>query len=408
MPVLIFATFFGVIVFGPSANSQTFIKQKLDGQIVENWDNQAKTWVNYWKFGFTYDNNGNNTEALNYAWDTVSNTWGVYEKLTYAYSADGKNTEWIQYKWSPLLNNWEGMSKYVPTYDANMNIPEEIYYFWDAAENTWVNSSKNINTFDSVGKLTATIRNFWNPAGKSWVNSSKSVMTYDVNGNISENILFYWSSGMNNWANMSRQVYSFDVHGKCTEEVDYRWVETTGTWINDSRYAYLFDADMNLSESHFYRWDASGSKWLNYYYDVSTYDNTYSYSDLIIPYYYGDTPYNHMLTQLVSYEFDGNEWVSLDKWTFHYTEVNLAGISENPQEYGIEAFPNPASEYVTFRIKGAATGFTAEVFDIQGKKCLSQESWNGRPVSIKYLPKGLYMYRLTNPKISFSGKLLID
>ena len=92
---------------------------------------------------------------------------------------------------------------------------------------------------------------------------------------------------------------------------------------------------------------------------------------------------------------------------YYYSELNptaVPGISERK----ISVYPNPANDYVVFDLPNIYESATVELFDIQGKKVLEQKLPENRQISVSNLHKGLYMYKLNNKGVIYTGKLIIE
>lgn len=57
----------------------------------------------------------------------------------------------------------------------------------------------------------------------------------------------------------------------------------------------------------------------------------------------------------------------------------------------IKVFPNPVTEH--FFVEGVAESIPVELYDMQGRRALSVGACRGRAVSVRHLPKGIYLLR---------------
>ena len=69
-------------------------------------------------------------------------------------------------------------------------------------------------------------------------------------------------------------------------------------------------------------------------------------------------------------------------------------------------YPNPFSEYVTFSIPDNHDQITFELFDMQGRKIMSEEIRIGEKVNMEDLNQGVYFYNLIIDGEKVNGKLI--
>jgi len=72
----------------------------------------------------------------------------------------------------------------------------------------------------------------------------------------------------------------------------------------------------------------------------------------------------------------------------------------------VSIFPNPFSEYVTFSIPNNKAPFTFDLFDMQGRKIMSEEIRSEEKVNMEALNQGLYFYNLIIDDKRQTGKLI--
>jgi photosystem II stability/assembly factor-like uncharacterized protein len=71
-------------------------------------------------------------------------------------------------------------------------------------------------------------------------------------------------------------------------------------------------------------------------------------------------------------------------------------------------YPNPSKDFVTFDLPYNSKSATVELYDIQGKKVIQQKLTETKQIAVGHLPKGLYLYRLTDGEKVYSGKLVVE
>ena len=157
--------------------------------------------------------------------------------------------------------------------------------------------------------------------------------------------------------------------------------------------------------------DGTTSQWFAISKYEFTYNNSYSFSDLILPFIFiqdgGSKYYNHMLIDVEFYSWDGisNSWVIMSKDTHSYSEQNVNFICEiDVAEYNI--YPNPCSNYVSFNTSEHHGKIILELFDIQGRKVISKEIRDSDKLNMEGLNRGIYFYNLIINGKRMNGKLI--
>lgn len=90
-----------------------------------------------------------------------------------------------------------------------------------------------------------------------------------------------------------------------------------------------------------------------------------------------------------------------------YTRVNLRNM---PYTISTTTYPNPVSDYVSFKFSSVIDGFIKVIiFDLLGKVVFYQEKkayQNVLTIDNIYLSEGTYLVQLTAPKYNYSTKIL--
>jgi hypothetical protein len=71
----------------------------------------------------------------------------------------------------------------------------------------------------------------------------------------------------------------------------------------------------------------------------------------------------------------------------------------------VKTYPNPARDYVVFDIDSHSA--FVELFDMQGKKVLSQELLETKQIDLSDLKSGIYFYKLVQADRTLSGKIIV-
>jgi hypothetical protein len=104
----------------------------------------------------------------------------------------------------------------------------------------------------------------------------------------------------------------------------------------------------------------------------------------------------------ISLDKGSSDLVAYVRKVVQYTPVNIS----NEISQLITVFPNPSNGYMTIRGIKESTHLT--VFDITGKIVLqSNVNKNNATISLSNLKDGLYVYKLSNSTLNFTGKFLL-
>lgn len=386
----------------------------LEKNITSNWENGQ--WVNFMKDEYTLDDSGRQTEQVRYSW--VEGQYQKSGKEESAFDENGNQTQNIKYLWDG--NQWINGSKIEFTYDEGGNQTQNIGYNWN--NNLWVNSSKNVMAFDSIGKNTQIIGSGWD--GENWFHVEKYETVYDENENITRFVYSEWN--VSEWMEAAKFEYHYDAVGNMVlSDLIYLFEEQEIIFMREES---EYDGYGNRTYYVFLSIDGENEDFtlLPMWKQENVYDNSFSFKDLILPFTSGDFEvdkendfegevgqmdlnllFKHKLTNLASYEHDGDNWVSAGDYTIYYSEQTVTGVNENKLTNNIRVYPNPATNQVTFNITAAIGQFNVELYDLQGKLVLNRLVSNNNPVSIESLNDGLYIYRLSENQNFYTGKIMV-
>ena len=108
--------------------------------------------------------------------------------------------------------------------------------------------------------------------------------------------------------------------------------------------------------------------------------------------------------QAIDQAYLGSEFAP--ELSFTITATNIADMEPGDGDYII--YPNPASQFIHFSDDLVTEGTQIEIFDTSGKSHLkASNSLYDQRIDISFLPKGLYIARITGNKKTTSIKLVI-
>jgi len=449
--------------------SDVALKLKLDSLVCNQWEVNSGLWSGIYKKEFVYDADGNNTKEIDYDWALSGSRWipsvrgesaydvsgnriqyiGYYwqgtngkwspqEKNEYAYSMDNM-THHIIYNWNETYSQWIASCKeeylynnngnmiqyihyywldtagqWIPGYKSDMdyeanNMLQKTFCYWDETTNQWLNSQKTAFTYNAGNqKLSETDFN-WDENNSLWISSSKTDYSYDANGRNTQYIDYVRET--NNWIAVLKTDYSYDTYGNKNQSLYSEWDDASGLWIADYKYEYTFDSDSNLIQTSFHFWDKTGNQWCIVKKIDYDYNNSFSFSDLLLPHFCISEPqqvplhFSHMINSANECIWDRTLWLPLYEYALYYSSQDITSVSE-PNTASMKVSPNPVSDYLTVTLDKNYENARFELFDMQGKKVLTENVTNQGKVNVQELNPGIYYYNIIAGQERQSGKLI--
>jgi len=323
-------------------------------EIFAVWDGSA--WENQARIGTSYNANGLVTSLSNDIWN--GSTWISQNQIATTYNPDGLPLTVIT-RLDDGMGNLENATRTITAYDADGNIATRTNATWDGT--TWVSSDQVQTTYNDDGfpltvinriddgsgtlvNLTRTITSYneenqellvtnatWD--GSTWVNSDRIQNTYDANGN-PITILIRINDGAGNLVNSERIKIVYSPDGYPTSVIEATW--NGSEWVNETRVLTVYDAaGLALSETSAI-WD--GTIWVSEN-QISTTYNTAGQALTIIERIADGmgglvnntriiNSYNPdgQLITMTTQEWNGSEWVQIERCSFAYTASNLVDL----------------------------------------------------------------------------------
>jgi hypothetical protein len=351
----------------------------------KNLSPTGTAWVNNSKTETTVDGSGNTTQIVDYNWS--GSAWVGSMKIEYVY-VSGNLTKNSAYTWNTGTSSWDGIFKTEYTYTAG-KLTEDIGYSWDATLTVpdWVYSTKTDYTY-SGSDLASDLSWDWDPIGSTWgVPSGKTEYTYS-GGFMATATSSTWDTDLTNWVYSSKSEYTY-TGGKETLVLVSSW--SGSAWVNASKIESEYnDPDGRITLYSYYGWIGGG--WYGYLRNATSYgvQGALTYSVTIGS---GWDPINSL-------------WTPSSRSTKWYSDV-VTGIDLNKTTgTKLNVYPNPVKESVVFDNVNISESATIAIFDIRGRKVMEKQLSGNNRMPVSNLPKGLYIYKLTNNGLTYSGKLL--
>ena len=382
------------------------------------------TWYNADKTEYFYDDNRNLIRVITSGWDNGSSRWLARVKSEYTYNDDQRMTQALYYSPNQQGNGWEYTYREDFSLDDDNNLTLETDYLWDEDANDWYKFDKVEYSYDGNGNMIRDIYYFW--SGTEWVLYDKEELTFDNRNYLTSLVGYHWDD---QWTNISKFEYTYNDDGIIVLDIESHW---DGQWVNREKWVNAPESNGDVTRSYNYCWDTTEGKWYNNVKVEFTYNDTWSWENLVFPvvydeiYYYqmfgvpyrgyeygygGDIPFNHMLTKTIGYASETQDfWYPGHRDYYYYSEINLTAIAEDP-ETDLSLFPNPAVDKFIIRCPEFKRGKAkVELYDLTGKKYLEKEISAGYgefTVDVHNLKNGLYFCRIQTEKGSVTKKLII-
>jgi len=230
----------------------------------------------------------------------------------------------------------------------------------------------------------------WNDTGNQWLNSSKYEYIKNEDGKNTRFIRYKWDSNVNQWMASYNYEYTFDDKGNEIQSLIYNRDTTLSQWLIAAKHEYSWDADGNKIQDLSFDWDTITSQWIN----REKYDYAYDI--------YG----NRILYIMYRWNKDVSDWSYFDRGFNYYSSRNITEI-QGKELTSIRVWPNPADDYIRVDLNPMSGNATFELYDMQGRKLLSQGADINNRISTSRLTSGVYLYRISINTHIFAGKISI-
>jgi len=236
--------------------------------------------------------------------------------------------------------------------------------------------------------------------------------TYD-NGNLIEEYTQGWDFIANDWGDFSKTTYTYVINRVITEEQwGFDWFQYL--MVRQSLFEFTYDADGNMETETESDWDEEAGAvkswngvsagWLNTWKSVWTVNKNFTITQLYVPFWFQsddiEMQFVHMPVSELGYFYNNGTWDENYEQTAYYSEFGGGGPSgiKEKNEAPVSVFPNPASEFITFRWDEKYARLDLEIYDLTGKQLLSRSIENNAVIKVDDLSRGIYIYKLTTNK----------
>ncbi|MGC9342455.1 MAG: T9SS type A sorting domain-containing protein [Bacteroidales bacterium] len=236
----------------------------------------------------------------------------------------------------------------------------------------------------------------WNP-------HYKIENSYNENGVLIQSTK-YRTDGGQIWIPIRKMEYSLDNEENIIQSLYYNWDEEDNKWYQGWMEEYTCNENGNITQNIQCEWSGGQKAYFGKY--EYTYDNSYIFSELLIPFFDDEMSiiealdinvlFKHKLESYIAYykESEQSDWVPYFNGNFYYSEPNVSAINEIDEEK-TKIYPNPFSEYISISIPGNYNDIDFELYDLQGRTVLTMKLMPNEEINLTNLNQGIYLYKLS-------------
>ncbi len=329
-----------------------------------------------------------NTEGLV---DSIScNMNGLTNKNSYKYTYNTKGKFETVYHYAFVSGKWYLSEKLVYLYNDN-GILSEIIYF---------NGSPDY--FSQLGFFKFT----YNNAGQ--LIEFKPVLSH--NGSFCEQTLYEWNSN----GNLISEVHKDFVYD--TKDKAEYFYDNDGDKIKSNHYTEINSAwVLSISSKEYTYIDLKYADLINNQIPGLNMNNPNEFGSLAFVTDISNAaffePIELKVNKLISEVAFYNDSTLIEKTNYYYSPVTKGGTTgvNKLNIADINVYPNPASDKITFTWNQNYNKLNLKIFQVTGACVMDREITSQENVSVKSLPKGMYLYKLSNgSQVVKSGKLIIE
>jgi hypothetical protein len=383
-------------------SSSFVLMQKLDSLIVEEiYEGQLE---NSFKNIYEYNYLGLVTSFTEFEYGITDQVWTNSYHSTFMYGTDGKVIEEISSQWDFSSNDWLLFNKELSSYSPDGNLSTVTDYYWDPVSLAWILTSKDEFSYSENGKLVLTYN--YNEETDIWEINYKTDYQYDENGKELSITSSYVESAV--WIYSDKIEFTYSADTRLESFIGSFWV--SDAWEFDIKEQFSYNTEGDLIVHTVFEWDDIADHWTSYYKEENEFNNLYDYSELLVPevFYNNSIYFNHMLTQMSAFEYYASNWNFLGRIMFYYSETDITGIQHNQAAESV-IFPNPANDRISFSWYENTPIMQLEIFNAAGILVLNRWVDNHSTISISCLPKGLYLFKLSDKQaVGHAEKFIVQ
>lgn len=229
--------------------------------LTEMWDTTSNAWINNRLIEGVFNANGKKISATVYLWDLSLNAWRGFDSLTSSYNAQGLLLEQYQFKWDLASSTFVDWRKYIYTYDNNGNLIYTEYKFM--VSNVYNTTYTYVYEYNANNVLTSLRSEIWlgNASGIQSVQKrtitlnaeDKPLLVVNADSNASTN---------NNWLIRNRTTTTYNASGLLTSQLYEQTLNSSDSILrNSTRVTRTYDNN-NYELTYLTEiWNISNGSW---------------------------------------------------------------------------------------------------------------------------------------------------
>lgn len=344
---------------------------------------EYNNWINYAKSNFYFDDQGKIMGAINSIWVDSTDKWINDYKHDYIYNDAGKLIKFYVYKWHEKSRLWLYYYRNEYFYNSFGNL--QTVFEYELYKKNGSIYRKSEYDYNSMGFLTQVIilRRFVN--SDPWVYFSKVRYFYDENSNLKTQVGYSWNNLINRWSYSSKTDYANNQLNTLQSKTDFLWDNNLLTYNPYQQYIFKHLSSTQMEEM-LYCWNIGTGSYIPRRKIEYFYNNDFSVRNQIY-YNWGEIE---------------QQWVPNTRFLFYYpSSIN---IEESSFKFSI--YPNPVIDFLDIKLNGESKQVLFEVYNLQGKKLISQFLLQNEIISVRQLDLGIYLYKLATDKEIYFGKFV--
>jgi hypothetical protein len=203
--------------------------------LMKAWDSSQNSWTDLLKITVTYSSGNNPSEWL--AQFNIGGVWVNYSRFIFTYNMQGQWTEILNQAYDMVGLTWQDAEKTLYTYDSSGNLSHRLIQEWSGS--SWDDLERSLHTFNSSGYETETISEEW--VG-NWMPYNRATYTYDAQWN-RISVLNEWMP-VTTWENGVLNTMTYDAQNKLMVELIQMWSGTA--WENYEKEEWMYNLPVGI------------------------------------------------------------------------------------------------------------------------------------------------------------------
>jgi hypothetical protein len=167
--------------------------QRRTQSLQQVWSTNSSSWLNSGRTETFYNGSTTRVDSVHsYSVINPGSIWRLYYKTFNSYGIGNKLTESLELYDINFDSNFLNFRRYSYDYDNNGN--ESVWLYQEWQNNAWRDNSKSNRTFDNLNRPTELVFQTYNAQQSQLVNSSKQVNTYEPDSSLITYMGYSWAN----------------------------------------------------------------------------------------------------------------------------------------------------------------------------------------------------------------------